>query len=113
MRLVSLRLRQKDELLDRGRVSVPFALFLWSLRAWALISTGRQKRKACKRMWRVRKGQEKEQLKNNKKEETDPEKWRTQKKMEESTVSLDVTCKLTTYVLLMSEIWIKYLLGLQ
>jgi len=33
LRLVSLRLRQKGELLGRGRVSVPFALFLWSLRA--------------------------------------------------------------------------------
>lgn len=33
MRLVSLRLRLKDELLDRGSVRVPFALFLWSLRA--------------------------------------------------------------------------------
>lgn len=71
MRLVSLRLRQKDELLDRGRVSVPFALFLWSLRAWALISTGRQRRIACKRKGRVRKGQEEEQVENNKKEERD------------------------------------------
>lgn len=33
LRLVSLRLRQKEELLERGRVRVPLARFLWSFRA--------------------------------------------------------------------------------
>lgn len=87
MRLVSLRLRQKDELLDRGRVRVPFALFLWSLRAWALISTGRQRGGARERTRRESEGHEGgEQVENNKKEQKDEaeqverEKLRTQKK---------------------------------
>lgn len=69
LRLVSLRLRQKDELLDRGRVSVPFALFLWSLRAWALISTARRRGGARDRTRREREGQEGGQVENNKKEQ--------------------------------------------